>query len=211
MTDRVYHINRDYSQDVKNICEWFADDMEESKKQTNYYVTVNARVLQEIMDSIGLDEDLEFMTDIYQRLDLTIDYISIVRLSPWGITGPSIIKIRDRKLDRAVDKIFDPTLQNRNCVLVIPLQGFDASADIRWIDKRVQLTDADLQRKNFNQSIVEVTRMGKDPFLMRSDQAIQYTNLQNPNYFYFMQIGFECNPAYEEVKYKFYKLTNNLL
>jgi hypothetical protein len=208
MTDLVYAINRDYSQDVKNINEWYAHDVAQSKLEKNFYVIVNARVLQEIQDSIGLQEDMQFMEDIYDRMDMTVDYISLVRISPWAITGPSIIKIRDRAFDPSTDQIFDHRLQNRNCVMVVPLQGFDDSVNIRWISKRLALTDRDLLTKNFSGNIAAVTKMGQQPFLMRSDQAIQYANLENPNYFYFLQIGFERNPAYEEVKYKFHKLTN---
>ena len=208
MTDRVYRINRNYSEDVKNFNVWFESDMERSKQQTTNYAIVNAKVYQDILNSVGLYEDIEFMSDIYNHLDLTIDYMSIVQLSPTSSTGPSIIKIRDRSYNKTTDKIFDYTLPNRNCVLVIPLQGFDESSSIKWISKQKQLTDNDLHKKDFSGSIVEVTEIGKTPFLMRADQAIQYTNLQNPNYFYFLQIGFERNPAYEEVKYKFYKLIN---
>lgn len=208
MNDLVYFINKDYSQDVKNINEWYAREMEKSEQQKNFYVIVNSEVLSEIRASIGLQEDIEFMEDIYDHVDLTFDYISLIRISPGTATGPSITKIRKKSYDKSVDQLFDPSLPNRNCTLVIPLQGFDDSANINWISKRLVLSDKDISRKNFDDHIVEVTKIGQTPFLMRADQAIQYTNLQNPNYFYFLQIGFEQNPTYEEVKYKFYKFIN---
>lgn len=200
--EKIFVLNNDYSGDIEKIKEWYAPDIEQSKALKNFFVVVTPYILLELQGTPGLEYDLDFMCDIYDRTDLTVGFISLVRVAPFVKTGPWLSKFRTKVLSEG-DKIFDDAVPNRHCTIIVPLIQSEITA-FHWINSETKLNEGDIYKKFFD--IVDLTYVPNRPFLLRGDQAVLIDNQSSSGYFYFLQIGFECNPTYEEVKEQFLRL-----
>lgn len=203
MTDKAYQINRDYSADAAKIAEWFAPALEKLKA-SGYNLNISGGVLQKLRTTAGLEDELSFMQDIYNKLDLSVNFINLGSLRPLGISQPWISRVRMAPFNPEIDKIFDYTLPERGCLMYIPISGTHPTTNIKWIDSATKVIESEKNKKNY--AIEEDTFFPDSPIIVRASQACIFDNRFNQDYMFFIQIGFDDNPSYEEVVEKFSKL-----
>jgi hypothetical protein len=199
--EKAHPIQKNYSTDVENFNSWFAADMEQVKKSTLNFNPITG-LLRKVRMTPGIEGQIEILNDL-EDLGLSVELLNIVNLKPFSISIPWQGRIRTTPFNPLVDKIFDYDLPARECTLNLTLAGHPTS-NVKWISKDVIVTDADKNKRDF--SIEEDTFIPDGAWIMRGDQVVMFDNRFNNEHLYFVQIGFENNPTYEEVKEKFSKL-----
>jgi hypothetical protein len=201
--EKAFQIARDYSGDVARFNEWFATDLEKVKEnKVNFYLIT--LILRKLRMTQGLVDSVDFMGDIYDKMGLGVDFINIGHIKPFSISTPWINRIRSTPFNPAVDKIFDYSLPARNCLLNISLKGVHPTSNIKWVDPKELVTEEEKFKKLYG--IEEDTFMPEGAYLVQANQACIFDNRFNPDHLYFIQVGFENNPTYDEVKAKFQAL-----
>ena len=198
--EKAFQITRDYSGDVEKFNEWFADEIEASKASANNF-TLITNLLRKIRMTQGLEESLQFVNDIFDS-GMSVNFINIGMCKPFSISVPWINRVRFQPFNPAVDKIFDYSLPERHCLLNVTLRGYHPTSNIKWISEQVK------EEEKFTKEygIEEDTFMPEGGYVVRANQACMFDNRFNSDYLFFIQLGFDDNPTYEEVKEKFSKL-----
>ena len=202
-TLKNYHsIGQRYSNDVTSFNGWFADEMEKVKTSPNSLNAISY-IMKKLRVSAGLVDTVGFLNDIYDNMDLSVDYINIMHMKPNGTTGIWTAKIRKTPMIFGVDNMFDPALPTRNVMLFVPLKD-TAGLKVKWLDAEISNS---IVGPGFVPSTAftfnEYTDIGSDSFIVDTTCKCMFDNSQNANHSYFLQIGFEGNPTFEEVKNKF--------
>jgi hypothetical protein len=200
--EKAHPIQKNYSTDVANFNSWFAADMEQVKKSTLNFNPITG-LLRKVRMTPGIEGQIEILNDL-EDLGLPIELLNIVNVKPFSISIPWQGRIRTTPFNPIVDKIFDYDLPARECTLNLTLAGHPTS-NVKWISKNVIVTDADKNKRDFD--LDEDTFIPEGAWIMRGDQVVMFDNRFNDQHLFFVQIGFENNPTYEEVKEKFSKLT----
>lgn len=195
--EKAYLIQKNYSNDVANINQWFAADMEQVKKSTVNFNPITA-LLRKVRMTPDIQGQIEILEDL-ESLGLAVEFLNIINLKPFSISIPWQGRIRTTPFNPIVDKIFDYDLPARECTLNLTLAGHPTS-NVKWISKDVIVTDAEKNKRDF--PIEEDTFIPEGAWLMRGDQVVMFDNRFNNEHLYFVQIGFENNPTYETVKEK---------
>lgn len=199
--EKAYPIQKNYSTDVENFNQWFSYDMEQIKKATLNFNPITG-LLRKVRMTPGIEGQVELLNDL-EELGLTIELLNIVNLKPFSISIPWQGRIRTTPFNPTVDKIFDYDLPARGCTLNLTLACHPTS-NVKWISRDVVVRDEDKNKRDF--PIEEDTFIPEGAWIMRGDQVVMFDNRFNSEHLYFVQIGFEGNPTYEEVKEKFSKL-----
>jgi hypothetical protein len=199
--EKAHLIQKNYSTDVENFNKWFAADMEQVKK-----LTLNFNPITGLLRKIRMTPDLQGQFELLNHIEdigLNIELLNIVNLKPFSISIPWQGRIRTTPFNPAVDKIFDYDLPARQCLFNLTLASHPTS-NVKWISKDVIVKDEDRNKRDF--PLDEDTFIPEGAWMMRGDQVVMFDNRFNSEHLYFVQIGFENNPTYEEVKEKFSKL-----
>ena len=196
--EKAHLIQKDYSVDQASFNKWFEADMEQVKKSTLNFNPITG-LLRKIRMTPELQRQFDLLNDI-EDLGLNIELLNIVNLKPFSISIPWQGRIRTSPFNPLVDKIFDYDLPARDCTVNLTLAGHPTS-NVKWISKETIVNDADKNRRDF--PIDEDTFIPDGVWISRGDQVVMFDNRFNDQHLFFVQIGFENNPTYEEVKEKF--------
>lgn len=197
--EKIYQIEKDYSSDVEKFKEWFGADMEQVKKSTLNFNPITG-LLRKVRMTPGIEEQIMFVEDIFNLGGLTIELININNVKPFSMSIPWQGRMRTTPFNPVVDKIFDYDLPARNCMFNLTLSN-NAVSTIKWISQDVIITDEEKTRRDF--ALDDETLIPEGAFLTRGDYAVMYDNRFNDQHLFFVQVGFEGNPTFEEVKEKF--------
>lgn len=196
-----YSLGDRYSQDAVNFISWFSAEME-GAKQNPYMMSAIPYIMRKIRSTPGLVDTVGFLNDIYDRMDMAVDYVNIMCLRPGGTTGIWAEKVRSAPTP-GVNNLYDPGLPDRNILLFVPMLGINDSLKIHWIsqeDSRKVSGAKMLPSTGF--SFEETTVFGSDSFIADVTRRCVFDNSTNSDYAYFLKIGFEENPTFEQVKSK---------
>jgi hypothetical protein len=177
--------------------QWFALHIDRTTKTNPYAFQVISYAWDNIRISPGVFDELQFLQDIYNKSKLTVEFVNVVQIQPLTTTAPKIQKYR---IGEHVPIMFDPDALDRHCLLHIPLGGYSPKCTVNWVNKSEKITDDDMYNRQRTYAVETVSAWPNRPVLMRSDQAVMYNNSGNSTYWRFVQVGFEANPTYEEVK-----------
>jgi hypothetical protein len=203
MSSLIYNIGNRYSNDITNFNEWFKDEMEHAKSgPTN--VNVITYIMKKLRLSPGLVDTIGFLNDIYDELGMSVDYINIMHVKPQTSSVIWTSKMRTKPLVYGVDNMYDPALPTRNVMMFVPLTKIDGEFYIRWLS---QADSDNVVGPNEEQAkghvFPEHFNVTTDAFLSNMNRKCFYDNRANNEHFYWLLVGFEGNPSFEEVKAKF--------
>jgi len=188
----ITRLNKRYDTDLANFLNWFDYEIQEHQKSNPSVFFLN-RLLYIMRTTPGLEENTEFITDIYNSKNLSINNIDIYCVNPGRRTTPILFKMRQTFFRKGIDKIFDPNIENRNCLLCIPSSN---NASIDYIDKSETVDDSNL---NQNFKIGLSIAMGDRPFIMPVDTPFYFNNNSGTEPLYMLHVAFECNPTIDSV------------
>jgi hypothetical protein len=198
-----YHsVGQRYSNDVDNFNVWFADEIEKAKSSPNS-LTAISYIMKKLRLTPGLVDTVGFLNDIYDTLNLSVDYINIMHMKPNSVTGIWTAKIRNAPMVFGVDNMYDPALPTRKAMLFVPLNG-TTNLTVRWLDTEASdsvVGPGFVPATNF--TFADHTDVGQDAFIVDTTRKCMFDNSGNPNHCDFLHIGFEGNPTFEQVKAKF--------
>lgn len=203
MNNTYYNLGNRYAGDVANFNEWFAAEMETSK-DSRMSLNAISYIMKKLRLTPGLVDTIEFLNDIYDRLELSVDYINIMHIKPGAVTSIWAAKMRSRPMIFGVDNMYDPALANRNAMMFIPLSGANDLLKVQWLSQE----DSDAivgpePEMAMGHTFESFTSIDIDAFIVDINRKCMYDNKANSNHAFFLQIGFEGNPSFEEVKAKF--------
>lgn len=187
----------EYHSDMSKFNQWFALHIDKTSKTSRDAFQVISYAWEAIRVSPGLFNELEFLQDIYDKSDLTVEFVNVVQIQPFTTTSPKIQKYRTGE---HVPIMFDPAALDRHCLLHIPMAGHNPRCTVNWVSNSEQITDSDMYNYQRVYTLETVSSWPDKTVLMRSNQPVMYNNSGNSNYWRFVQVGFEANPTYEEVK-----------
>lgn len=186
-----------YDNDIGKFNQWFSAHIARTTKTNPHAFQIISHAWDSIRVSPGIFDELQFLVDIYDKSDLTVEFVNVVQVRPFITTKPRIQKYR---LGNHKPIMFDPDALDRHCLLHIPLSGYNVASTVNWISKSEKITDEDLGDHQRGYTVETVSPWTNQIILMRSDQPVMYNNSGNPEYWRFVQVGFEANPTYDEVK-----------
>ena len=198
----IFSLKKSYNIDGDKISEWFAEDIK-SLKNAKPNMVVLPGILTKLRSTYGLENELEFIQDIYNDLELSVHMINMCVIKPLSPVYPWISKIRSEDFDPRKDRLFDHSLPTRNCMLYVPINRTKSS--IHWIDRSEHIVDEEIKTKKYN--IIETTEFNDSALIVRSDTACMFDNTKNPDYLLFLQIAFDDNPTFLEIVEKYWKLS----
>ena len=202
-TLKKYHsVGQRYSNDIDNFNVWFADEIEKAKSAAGS-LTAISYIMKKLRLTPGLVDTIGFLNDIYDTMNLSVDYINIMHMKPNSTTGIWTAKIRNAPMVFGVDNMYDPALPTRNVMLFVPLRD-TTSLQIKWLDAETSdsvVGPGFVPATNFN--FVDITDVGTDSFIVDTSRKCMFDNSANLNHCDFLQIGFEGNPTFDQVKAKF--------
>lgn len=195
--EKFSRFNFVYQSDIDKFKEWSAHLCNEAERLSPYSFSSVAKFWTDIRSTPGLQDELDFIVDIYDKFDMGIEFINLFHVPPYQISLPRLIKYRRDGL--APVSTFDPDAVNRNCILYLPFDNVGAESSIQWVSKDEVITDLDLL-KSRAYKIEETTKVENHMLLLRGDQPVVYNNVGNKNFWRFLLVGFEGNPTYDEIK-----------
>lgn len=195
-----------YYSDMAKFSQWFSGHIDRITKTNPYAYQVISYAWEAIRVSPGIFDELQFLQDIYDRSDLTVEFVNVVQVRPFMSTKP---RIQMYRTGNHVPIMFDPDALDRHCLLHIPMAGHNPLCTVNWVSKSEKITDRDMDDHHRVYSVETVSKWPNRTVLMRSDQPVIYNNSGNPNYWRFVQVGFEANPTYDEVKSFYLGLSQN--
>jgi len=199
--EKVYQISKDYSNDVANFKDWFGADMTQVKNSELTFNMITA-LIRKIRMTPGLAEQIDIMNDL-EEVGLRVEIFNIINVKPFGLSIPWQGRYRVAPFKPGIDKIFDPKIPPRGCFLNVTLFGHPTS-NVKWISPDVVVTVAEKDRRDF--PVEEDTFIPEGAWLATGDQVVMFDNRFNDEHLFFVQIGFDGNPSYEEVVEKLKKL-----
>jgi hypothetical protein len=188
----VRYLKKQFNTDLINFLDWFDYDIKENQKRNPAFFILTG-LINKIRMSQGLEENTEFMNDVHNSNNLSIEFINMYYLGPGKKTFPNILKMRTVPFRVGIDKVFDHTLETRKCILCIPLNN---NTSLEYIDDLEHVDDTNLTRSFKIDTILEV---GDWPFIMPVNTPFYFSNLKSTKPLYMLQIGFDCNPSIDEV------------
>lgn len=200
--EKVYQISKDYSNDVANFKEWFDHEMNQVKSSPLTFNLITA-LIRKIRMTPGLVEQIDIFNDIEEVAGLRIEIFNIINVRPFGLSIPWQGRYRVAPFKPGVDKIFDPKIPARGCFLNVTVSSHPTS-NVKWISPDVVVTDAEKDRRDF--PVEEDTFIPEGAWLASGEQVVMFDNRFNDEHLFFIQIGFDGNPSFEEVKEKLSKL-----
>jgi hypothetical protein len=200
--ENIFLLKKSYTQDILNFNTWFESEIK-NLKSVKMNPAVNFETLNLIRLSPGLVDTIEFMNDIYDKLDMAVDYIGLFCIKPNTITPPLNSKYRTKFFNPTVDKIFDNSIPDRKCKLHIPITS-NTNLKMLSLDPTDIVTDENRFQGTFK--VVKIDDVPHGPFLFSPLGNIKYNNKDNNDYIVYVEIGFQNNPDFEVVKGKFKSL-----
>jgi hypothetical protein len=150
-------------------------------------------VLYKIRTTQGLEEITDFMNDVHNSKNLSIEFINLYCFDPGKRTLPFMFKMRTAIFRKGIDKIFDNNIENRKCILCIPLKN---NAYLEYIDESEFIDDTNI---NQNFKIGTSIAIGDIPFIMPVDSPFCFNNYEGESPLVMLHIGFDCNPDIDDV------------
>lgn len=188
----VRYLNKLYDNDLINFLSWFDYDIKENCNP-NLNVVLLTQLLYKIRTTQGLEETIDFINDIHNSKDLSIEFINLYCVNPGKRTLPYIFKMRTTNFKKGIDKMFDNNIENKKCILCIPLKN---AAFLEYIDESEFVDDTTI---NQNFKIGTSIAIGDVPFIMPVDSPFCFNNYGGANTLVMLQVGFECNPDIDDV------------
>jgi len=189
---QITPLNKRYDTDLENFLNWVDHDIKEKQKLNMPMFSLN-QLLYTIRETQGLEENTDFITDIYNCKNLSISQIDLYCISPGTRTTPIIFKIRNRPFKRGIDKLFDKNIENKKCILCIPSSN---NAQIEYIDQTESVDDSNLNKNFKTESAIP---MGNMPFIMAVDTPFYFNNTNGTEPLFMLHVAFECNPTITDV------------
>jgi hypothetical protein len=192
--ENSFILDASYPGDIANFKKWFADDL----KLTPNKVGSITGLISRIRLTPGLMHDIDFVNDIYRNANLGVDFINVMYVKPGNSTMPWISKVRTKAFIPGVDTMFDPTLEDRKCLLVIPLNFTPNKSKIHWIADSEKVNNENFKSKKF--PTTESITITDTPFVVRSNKPVYIDNTLGEEILFLLHIAFESNTDYETVK-----------
>jgi hypothetical protein len=189
---QITPLSKRYDTDLKNFLSWFDYEIKTNQKLNKAIFFLN-RVLYTIRETQGLEENTEFIKDIYNSENLSVHSINIYCISPGHRTKPMVFKDRQIAFRLGIDKIFDDSIETRKCVLCIPSKN---NAYIEYIDESEKVNDDTIDNDFKISTTIE---MGDYPFIMPVDTPFYFNNNSGTEPLYMLHVAFECNPTIDSV------------
>lgn len=201
MKQTYYSLGSRYQEDVKNFNDWFHSEMEAIKSDGRLMASVSY-IMRKLRSTPGLIDTVEFLNDIYDKMEMSVNHINIMRLTPGAVTGVWTEKIRPAPMTSS-DYFYDPDLPDRKSLLIIPLSNTADLLKIHWLswNDSNAITGPKIV-PSAGMVFEETTVFGNDSFLVDSTRKCVFDNKDNPGYAYFLKVGLEDNPTFEQVKSK---------
>ena len=199
--ENIFALTKNYAQDAQQIMDWFpvvVNDLKSSKLG----LARNESLLRHIRQTPGLIDTVDFMNDIYDKLELSAAYIALCCIKPSIVTVPILAKARTDTFDPTKDRQFDATVPNRKCRLHIPVT-VQNNLQVQWIDPTENITDKNFFNGPFRTVGSELV---PDSAYLIAPGPYRYINTENSEHIYYVEVGFENNPDFEEIKGKFNSL-----
>jgi len=189
---QITHLIKNYSNDLKNFLNWFDYDIQE-KQKLNLPVFFLNKLLYTMRETQGLEENTDFINDIHNSKNLSMSHIDLYCVNPGKRTTPIIFKIRRTVFRKGIDKLFDDSIPDRNCILCIPSTN---NACIEYIDKTELVSDGNL---GHNFKIGSTIAIGNQPFIMPVDTPFYFNNNNGTEPLFMLHVAFACNPPIGDV------------
>lgn len=200
--ENIFLLKKNYAEDTQKFKDWFPAEFEKLA-QSKMFLSQNFQLMNQVRQTAGLVDTIDFMNDIYDRLGLSIDYAGLCCIKPNIVTPPALGKYRTKFFEPGKDKIFDDSLPNRKCRLHIPV-GNNNNLKIMWIDRSENITDENRLNGTFKIESFDV--IPPTAYLIAQPGPYKYNNKDNNDYVFFIEVGFENNPDFEFVREKFNSL-----
>jgi hypothetical protein len=199
--ENIFALTKNYAQDAQQIMDWFpviVNDLKSSKLG----LARNESLLRLIRQTPGLIDTVDFMNDIYDKLELSAAYIALCCIKPSMVTAPMLARARGANYDPTKDKQFDETVPSRKCRLHIPVT-VQNNLQVQWIDPTENITDENRFKVPFKSVGSEVV---PNLAYLIAPGPYRYINTENSEHIYYVEVGFENNPDFETIKGKFNSL-----